>query len=138
MKKILVILVALSVFILMGHAYAGSIFLTGHDPDFHALVGGNAVGAQHINQSAISFIMDPAFNPFVAGGINKFLFVESSISPPTGHVDGKLGIINSGYAEGINFDKADASTLPSEQRKALLYYRAFLHYIYSASKAGAP
>ena len=35
------------------------IFLTGHDPDFHAFVGGNAAGAQHINQRAIDFIMDP-------------------------------------------------------------------------------
>jgi len=46
----------------------GSIFLMGHDPDFHTFLGGNAIGAQHINQTAINFIMDPTFNPFVAGG----------------------------------------------------------------------
>ncbi len=32
--------------------------LTGHDPDFHASQGGNALGAQHINQRAIEYIMD--------------------------------------------------------------------------------
>ena len=92
-------------------AFGGSIFLTGHDADFHALVGGNAAGAQHINQAAITYIMDPAFNPFVTSGATKFLFVESSITVPSGHVDGINGIIASGYANGIAFDKADASTL---------------------------
>jgi hypothetical protein len=92
-------------------AQAGSIFLTGHDPDFHALLGGNAAGAQHINQAAINFIMDSAYNPFVAGGATKFLFVESSIAAPSGHTDGINGIISSGYANGVAFDKRDASTL---------------------------
>jgi len=36
--------------------WAGSIFLTGHDPDFHGFVGGNALGAQHIIQRAVTFI----------------------------------------------------------------------------------
>ncbi len=81
MKKTLAIVVVLSVFTLMGQAFAGSIFLTGHDPDFHAILGGNALGAQHINQTAISYIMDPAFNPFVTSA-PKFLLVESSIAPP--------------------------------------------------------
>jgi hypothetical protein len=89
----------------------GSFFLTGHDPDFHALVGGNAVGAQHTNQAAIGFIMDPAFNPFVASGATKFLFVESSITPPSGHVVGKSGIVASGFAEGVDFDHHTAATL---------------------------
>ena len=88
-----------------------SIFLTGHDPDFHAILGGNALGAQHINQAAISFITNPAFNTYAAGGVHKFLFVESSISPPGGHVDGLGGIVASGYVLGTDFDKADASTL---------------------------
>ncbi len=88
-----------------------SIFLTGHDPDFHAFLGGNLLGAQHINQVAINFVTDPAFNTYAAGGVHKFLFVESSIVPPPGHVDGINGIIASGYVQGVNFDKADASTL---------------------------
>ncbi len=111
MKKILAIIVVFSVFILMGDAFAGSIFLSGHDPDFHAVVGSNAIGAQHINRTAISYVMDPSFNRYVAGGINKFLFVESAISVPQGHVDGKAGIIASGYVEGVDFDTRSASTL---------------------------
>lgn len=92
----------------------GSIFLTGHDPDFHALAGGNnAPGAQGINRAAISFIMDPQFNPFVASGATKFLFVESKISPPGGHVVGEQGIVASGYTLGTNFDSVDASGLSS-------------------------
>lgn len=92
-------------------AREGSVFLTGHDPDFHAQLGGNAAGAQHINQAAINFVTNPAFNPYAAAGVSKFLFVESSISPPGGHTDGVNGIIASGYTQGVNFDRVDASTL---------------------------
>jgi hypothetical protein len=91
-------------------AIAGSIFLTGHDPDFHASLGGNLSGAQHINQSAISFIQDPLFNPYVASA-PKFLYVQSAISPPSGHTNGENGIIASGYTAGVNFDLATAATL---------------------------
>jgi hypothetical protein len=89
----------------------GSVFLTGHDPDFHAFVGGNAVGAQNINIAAINFVMDPAFNPFVASGIDKFLFVESKGGVPGGHVNGVNGIIASGYVMGLDFDHHDFNTL---------------------------
>src|SRR5437879_1247535 len=85
----------------------GSVFLTGHDPDFHALAG-NTVGAQNINKAAINFITDPAFNTFVAGGNTKFLVVESSTSPPGGHLDGSEGIVASGFS---NFDEVDATGL---------------------------
>lgn len=95
-------------------ASAGAIFLTGHDPDFHAFLGGNLVGARNINTTAIGFVSDPAFNPFTAGGVNKFLFVESSIVPPPGHTLGVAGIIASGYIAGTDFEKHDASDLNSE------------------------
>ncbi len=88
----------------------GSVFLTGHDPDFHATVGGNTVGARNINTVAINFVRDPGFNPFVAIA-PKFLFVESHIPVPGGHTVGKNGIVASGYVEGVDFDQADASTL---------------------------
>ena len=92
-------------------ARAGSIFLTGHDPDFHATLGGNAFGAQRINQVAIGFVQDPAFNPFYMGGVTKFLFVESTIAPPAGHTVGKAGVVASGYVEGVHFDHHTAATL---------------------------
>ena len=93
-----------------GTGHAGSIFLTGHDPDFHASLGGNLTGARDLNIAAINFVMDSGFNPFVSTA-PKFLFVESSISPPSGHTNGVNGIIASGYVSGTNFDFADASTL---------------------------
>jgi len=92
-------------------AQSGSIFLTGHDPDFHASLGGNASGARTINSAAISFVMNPAFNPFVASGVTKFLFVESKGSVPGGHTNGVNGITSSGYTLGVNFDHHDFTTL---------------------------
>jgi hypothetical protein len=94
-------------------ALAGAIFLTGHDPDFHASLGGNTTGARDINTAAIGFVMDSGFNTFVSTA-PKFLFVESNIAVPSGHTVGKNGIIDSGYTEGVNFNAADASTLNAQ------------------------
>lgn len=91
-------------------ANAGSVFLTGHDPDFHGSLGGNTTGARNINIAAINFVMDSGFNPYVLTA-PKFLFVESSIAPPAGHTVGKNGVVASGYVEGADFDHHDASTL---------------------------
>jgi hypothetical protein len=107
-----------SLFLIASNAWAGAIFLTGHDPDFHASNSAgtaiDSIGAVHINQTAISYILDPTYKTFSAGGVNKFLFVESSITPPGGHRVGKNGIIQSGYAEGADFVHADATTLASQ------------------------
>jgi len=89
----------------------GSIFLTGHDPDFHAFLGGNATGARDITNTAINFITDPAFNTFAAGGVHKFMYVTSDIAPPAGYIDGTQGIIASGYVEGTDFDEVNAAGL---------------------------
>jgi hypothetical protein len=87
----------------------GSIFLTGHDPDFHAFAAPNTAGAQHINQDAIKFIMDPLFNPFVAG-TKKFLFVECDTCPVAGgHVDGRQGLSASGFVAGTDFETHGAA-----------------------------
>lgn len=92
-------------------AWSGSIFLTGHDPDFHATAG-NVIGARDINQRAIAFITDPAFNPY-ASPLHKFLFVEDqTIGVPLQHLDGVPGIVASGYILGTDFDVAgSAATL---------------------------
>lgn len=89
-------------------AEAGSIFLTGHDPDFHAVIGGNTTGARNINNVAIAYIMDPLANPYAH---LPFLFVESNIAVPGGHTVGEAGIVASGYTAGTDFIAADASVL---------------------------
>jgi len=93
-------------------AQAGSIFLTGHDPDFHSQAG-NTAGAQRINQVAIGFIQDPGYNPFY-NTAPKFLFVESNIAVPGGHLRGKNGIVASGYVEGVDFEHHTYLTLMQE------------------------
>ena len=94
-------------------ASAGSIFLTGHDPDFHALSVSpeNPAGAKTIIQTGINFVTDTAYNPFTAGGISKFLFVESNGVIPSGHRQGEAGIVASGYVAGSDFDWTDSATL---------------------------
>jgi len=40
-------------------SFAGSVFVSGHDPDYHAISGNvNTVGAQHIIQRALEFARD--------------------------------------------------------------------------------
>jgi hypothetical protein len=115
-RLLLRVFLACNVFLLMlVHASAGSIFLTGHDPDYHAYAGfDNSLGAQHINQAAINFILDPAYNPFAASGIREFLYVEGAIVPPAGHADGANGLIASGYQPGLDFETHSASTLAAQ------------------------
>lgn len=108
------LLLASSLVLAAPFAQAGTIFLTGHDPDFHAHLGGNAGGASAISTAAIDYILDPAFNNVVAGGVSKFLFVESNIATPAGHTPGVDGIIDGGYVSGVDFEQHDASTLNAE------------------------
>lgn len=107
-----VLAAGLSLGLVSGVGEAGSIFLTGHDPDFHAQAG-NTAGAQRINQVAISYVQDPGFNPFV-GSAPMFLFVESNIVVPSGHLRGKNGIVASGYVEGVDFEHHTYLTLMAE------------------------
>ena len=107
-------------------ASAGSIFLTGHDPDFHTSLGGNTTGARNINTTAIGFVTDPAFNTFAADGVTKFLFVESNISVPSGHTVGENGIIASGYMATTNFDQVNANGLNTALNLLGIQYNAIV------------
>ncbi len=73
----------------------GGIFVTGHDPDFHAYQGSNTAGAQHIIQQALNFVTD--------GHSGKVLLVTSLINPGGGYSDPRLGL----QAAGLSFDVAD-------------------------------
>jgi len=54
-KLALLLLLAFS--LLPAHAdTVGSVFVTGHDPDFHAFLGPNPAGAEHIIQDALPFV----------------------------------------------------------------------------------
>ena len=88
----------------VGPAGAGPVFLTGHDPDFHAQ---SSAGAVVLLKEALNF----ATNGTYAGGTEKFLYVQADISPPSGHLDGVTTLEDIGLVEGTNFDVVDATGL---------------------------
>jgi hypothetical protein len=72
----------------------GSVFVSGHDPDFHAQAG-NTVGAQHIIQDALTFARN--------GNAAPILLIETNPAANEAlgdHLDSEQGLINSGYSAG--------------------------------------
>lgn len=71
----------------------GSVFVSGHDSDFHA-ISGNTTGAQHIIQDALTFVRN--------GNTLPILFIQSNtLNLGLGdHLDSLQGLINSGYTAG--------------------------------------
>ena len=110
------LIAAVSLCVFSTPSLAATVVLTGHDPDFHAVSGSTAQvqGAANLNKTFIDYILDPIFNSTAADGVSKFLFVESNIPVPVGHRVGELGIANSGYTAGTDYEKHDASTLAVE------------------------
>ena len=96
---------------------AGPIFLTGHDPDFHAQ---SSVGAQNLLTAGLNYVTgNTAFS-----GTDKFLWVESRISPPGGHLIGENGLAALGLSLGTNYDRANAaefSTIIQHHRSKQLF-----------------
>ena len=89
----------------------GSIFLTGHDPDWH-IPGNNGTGARNLIQRGVAYVNDPVFNSFAAAGVHKFLLVQSTPATiPNGFADGRTAMVASGFAEGIDFDTSSAVNL---------------------------
>jgi len=80
---------------------AGSVFVTGHDPDYHSIEGnvnssgdeGNTSGAQHIIQRALEFTRNDNTAPI--------LFIQTDTSnlalPFNDHLDSEDGLISSGF-----------------------------------------
>src|SRR5262249_28272501 len=85
----------------------GSVFVTGHDPDFHAQAG-NTLGAQHIIQDALTFVRD--------GSTLPVLFIQSNTNNIGlgDHLNSEQGLINSGYTAGNtpgnHYVKVDSAT----------------------------
>lgn len=104
-RRLLSVTAAIAALALAGTAQAGAVFLTGHDPDFHAQ---DEIGGVHELQVALNFVTSGTYN----GGVQKFLFVESNRAVTTGHRVGKLGLtLGLGLTEGVNFDQVDAAGL---------------------------
>ena len=85
-------------------ALAGKIFLTGHDPDFHAQISG---GAQNLLTAGLNYVTSGAY----ADSTKKFLWVESFKSPTSGHLVGELGLTSIGLTLGTHFDWVNAAGL---------------------------
>lgn len=92
-----------------GAANAGSIFLTGHDPDFHTQpgLGSGVTGAGDLLRAGLSFVTGGTYNT----GAAKFLWVESAIAVPGGHVRGLNSLADIGLVAGVNFDTVTAAGL---------------------------
>lgn len=85
--------------------HAGPVFLTGHDPDFHSQPGLGSGGA--LLSTALSFVTGGTFNDGLAG--TKFLWVESDIAAPGGHVKGYDSLAGIGATLGTDYDIVNAA-----------------------------
>jgi hypothetical protein len=93
------------VLLLSTPAWAGPVFLTGHDPDFHCQ---DSAGACDLLRAGLNFVTNGTYN---TGPAHKFLWVESNIAPPAGHRIGELGLVTLGLTLGTNFDQVNAAGL---------------------------
>jgi hypothetical protein len=91
-----------------GTATAGAVFLTGHDPDFHTQPGLGAGG--HLLAEALNFVTAGTYNDSNPA-TKKFLWVESEIAAPGGHVKGYNSLDDIGALLGVQYDKVDAAGL---------------------------
>lgn len=83
-------------------SYAGKVFLTGHDPDFHAQ---QTATGKALLSTALNYVTSGTYN----GGITKFLFIEANISPPANHLDGEGGLTAIGLVNGVDYTRIDAA-----------------------------
>ena len=84
-----------------GTAYAGPVFLTGHDPDFHAQ-------GQHSGESQLEIALNFVTNGTFDDGFTKFLWVESNNPVLGGHRRGHLGLDDVGVTTA-NYDVVDGA-----------------------------
>ena len=99
-------LIAILPVVTLGTASAqGGLFITGHDPDFHAYQGGNTTGAINIIKDALDYVTDGIpVNNNAYGTV--LLITHRYASSPGGHSDPALGMT----AAGIAYDMADDGT----------------------------
>lgn len=110
-KRILTVTAAVAALATAGAAQAGNVFLTGHDPDYHAQ--GQPSGIHEL-QVALNFVTNGTYD----NGVDRFLYVTSYITPFGDHRNGVLALTGNpvtnsglGLVQGVNFDTADATQL---------------------------
>jgi len=85
--------------------HAGEVFITGHDPDFHSQPSlGNG---DNLLAKGLEFVTGGTFNDGLAS--TKFLWVESNIAAPGGHVKGYNSLDDVGATLGLDYDIVDAA-----------------------------
>ena len=89
-----------------GTAWAGPIFLTGHDPDFHSQLD---PGAKNLLTTGLNYVTGNT----TFSSSEKFLWVESRIPRPTGHLVGEHGLNAIGLSLGVEYDRANAAEFAS-------------------------
>ncbi|MSQ58697.1 MAG: hypothetical protein EXR36_03385 [Betaproteobacteria bacterium] len=87
-------------------AAAGPVFLTGHDPDFHAR---SSLGAKNLLKAGLSFVTGGVYTNITT----KFLWVESFDSPTPGHLVGEDGLNAILLTLGVEYDWVDAAGFAS-------------------------
>lgn len=106
MKILTCIAVGMTLSIVAGLAQAGPVFLTGHDPDFHAQ---GSAGAKTLLNVSLNYVTGGSYNT----GTEKFLWVESFNSAIPGHLVGEHGLLAIGLSQDVNFDWVNATGLAS-------------------------
>jgi hypothetical protein len=105
MRRLLFVTAAIAALSMAGASHAGNVFLTGHDPDFHAQ--GQPSGVHEL-VVALNYVTGGTYN----SGVEKFLFVESNLSVTSGHRRGEDALTGAlGLTAGVNFDQVDAAGL---------------------------
>jgi hypothetical protein len=101
--------------------FAGSVFVTGHDPVWHSNFGGNAAGAKNLAETMIDFARNGSSLPF--------LYVESKSVPVPGGNAHEAPFLNSSLkytaADFVVMDAADLNAL-ANFRTALNSYSAIV------------
>jgi PEP-CTERM motif len=119
-RLIVIALTMLAVAGLGATAHAGNVFVSGHDSDFHASLGPNPSGAQHVIQQSVGFARNGSSLPF--------LFLQSNTSnvPLGDHTDSEAGLIASGFVAGTDYIKMDAATFAGTPLLATTFSAIFV------------
>src|SRR5438309_10644556 len=87
-------------------AFAGKIFITGHDPDYHAQ---GSAGAKELLETGLNYVTNGTWNTG-----SKFLWVESFLPATGGHLVGEHALTGAlGLVQGTNFDWVDGAGFSS-------------------------